>query len=248
MASSGDSPAQKKRKYPLEMSYSKVPQEQLEKRIGTTMIDLYSKMISPEDMLAQAGYCSNNNTMKATKDEVYKGIVRYLAVETPLVDHKRFKEANVCDLVLQIILPIICDFKQNTGRERVTLFREQNLLYEDSKVGGHEGFIVVDMISGLGERNILTTSAAMGQCLLAMKDLGDSNKGGIIYGFVTTGDVWRMLSYDGATFQVTDKLFVMFDLMRNDKDKWMRNFSLVVDCIYAALSNGGMEKKGGLAG
>ena len=244
--------ATKKRKYPWEKPYSKVPLKEVEKRIGTTMIKLYHNMISPKNMLVQAGYCSDDNTIKATKDEVYKGILRYLAVETPLMDHKHFKEANVGDLVLQIILPIIYDFKQNTGRKMVTLFREKQIVSTDSKVGGFEEFVVVDVISELGESNVLiieakreSLSAAMGQCLLAMKDLGDTNKGGIIYGFVTTRDVWRMLSYDGAMFQVTDKLFVVFDLMRDDRDEWMRSFSLVVDCIYAALSNGGvgtMEK------
>ena len=56
----------------------------------------------------------------------------------------------------------------------------------------------------------------MGQCLLAMKDLGDSNKGGAVYGFVTTGDVWRMLRYDRATLQVTDKLFVVCEMKETD--------------------------------
>ncbi|KAF8427841.1 hypothetical protein EV426DRAFT_699917 [Tirmania nivea] len=100
------------------------------------------------------------------------------------------------------------------------------------------------------ERNILiieakreSLGAVMGQCLLAMKDLRDGNKGGVIYGFVTTGDVWRMLSYDGATFQITDKLFMVFDLMCNYKDKWMREYSLVVDCLYAALSKGGVKEE-----
>lgn len=27
-----------------------------------------------------------------------------------------------------------------------------------------------------------------------MKDMGDSNHGGVFYGFTTTGDSWRMLS------------------------------------------------------
>ena len=33
---------------------------------------------------------------------------------------------------------------------------------------------------------------AMGSCLLAMKDMGDSNQVGVVYGFVTTGDCWRL--------------------------------------------------------
>lgn len=52
--------------------------------------------------------------------------------------------------------------------------------------------------------------------MMAMKDMGGLNNGGVSYGFVTTGDSWRMLSYDGALFQVTDKLHVVFDTMGND--------------------------------
>ena len=45
------------------------------------------------------------------------------------------------------------------------------------------------------------------------------------------------------------KLFVVSDFMRDDKSKWVRDFSLVVvvvvvDCIYAALSNGRLESLG----
>ena len=30
--------------------------------------------------------------------------------------------------------------------------------------------------------------AAKGQCLLELQDMGDTNHGGVVYGFVTTGD------------------------------------------------------------
>lgn len=43
--------------------------------------------------------------------------------------------------------------------------------------------------------------------------MGDGNKGSIVYGFVTTGGSWRVLSYDGCTFKVTDKIEVVFDTM-----------------------------------
>ena len=55
------------------------------------------------------------------------------------------------------------------------------MISEDRKVWGFEEFVVVDMIS-MEERKVSIIEAAMGQCLLAMKDVGDSNKGGAIYG------------------------------------------------------------------
>ena len=55
-----------------------------------------------------------------------------------------------------------------------------------------------------------------------------------MYGFITTGEFWRMLIYDG-TFQMSNKLF---DTVDKEKGRWMKENWVVVDCMYAALSNG----------
>ena len=82
----------------------------------------------------------------------------------------------------------------------------------------------------------------MKQCLLSMKDMGDNNAGGNVYGFATMGESWRMLNYDvsGGLFMATNKIEVIFQTMGREKEKWMRNLSIMVDCVYAALRNGGM--------
>ncbi|RPB25944.1 hypothetical protein L211DRAFT_782284, partial [Terfezia boudieri ATCC MYA-4762] len=83
---------------------------------------------------------------------------------------------------------------------------------------------------------------AMRQCLLAMKDMRDNNRDGKVYGFVTTGETWQMLEYDGASFRKCESITVVFDSMGENKQRWMDNCSAVVDCIYFALSNGGIVK------
>ncbi|KAF8454483.1 hypothetical protein BGX38DRAFT_1140902 [Terfezia claveryi] len=55
---------------------------------------------------------------------------------------------------------------------------------------------------------------AMKQCLIAMKDMHDYNGVGEIR--------W----------------------MSSDRQRWMDSHSIVVECIYLALSHGGMERKG----
>ncbi|RPB25755.1 hypothetical protein L211DRAFT_782464, partial [Terfezia boudieri ATCC MYA-4762] len=35
--------------------------------------------------------------------------------------------------------------------------------------------------------------AAMKPCLLSMKDLGDGNHGGVVFGFIATGESWKKL-------------------------------------------------------
>lgn len=49
-----------------------------------------------------------------------------------------------------------------------------------------------------------------------------------------------MISYDGA-FQMTNKMNVMFDTMDEEKGLWMKNYPVLVDCMYAALNNGGFD-------
>ena len=89
--------------------------------------------------------------------------------------------------------------------------------------------------------------AAMKQCLLSMKGMGDSNHGGV-YGFITTGERWRMLSYDSVSFQVIEKIEVVFETMGRFKEKWLRDYSLAVNCIDMALSNGGIMRKDPVVG
>lgn len=68
----------------------------------------------------------------------------------------------------------------------------------------------MDMIEVTGQSFIFVIEAkrsslgeAMKQCLLAMKDIQDNNGGGDVYGFITTGDSWQILRYDGTSIDVT---------------------------------------------
>ena len=55
----------------------------------------------------------------------------------------------------------------------------------------------------------------MRQCLLAMKVIRDRNRDGKVYGFVTTGELWQMIEYDGTSFRMTHSIIVVFG-------KWMK--------------------------
>ncbi|RPA89457.1 hypothetical protein L873DRAFT_1889414 [Choiromyces venosus 120613-1] len=57
------------------------------------------------------------DAIKETKEKVYARIVEYLQFEGyPTEASPDFKEANVNDLVLYVIGPILFDFKKETGR------------------------------------------------------------------------------------------------------------------------------------
>ena len=78
----------------------------------------------------------------------------------------------------------------------------------------------------------------MRECLLTMSDMWNNHGKGEIYGFVTTGDVWGMVRYDGSTFQMSNLFTVLFYTMGKEKERWMKESSIVVDCITAALHRG----------
>ena len=245
MADDSEQPT-KKRKHPWWTSYTDMTQEQAEERIGIRMEDLASVVIPVKRMLVQEGYSfdgEDSDAIMTIKEDVYKQILRYLTIEGyPTESSANFKEQNVSDLVLLIIGPILEEFIYRTARNKVKLVREKKIVSEDLETGGFEKFVVVDRISVTEEKYIFIIEAkreplgaAMKQCLLSMKNLGDSNYGGVIFGFVTTGESWRMLKYDGTSFQVTEKIHAAFETMREDKERWMRDYSIVVDCIYVAL-------------
>jgi len=185
-----------------------------------------------------------------TKEEVYKQIVRYIKIEGyPTEANPRFKEANINDLVYATIHPILFDFACKTGRE-LRLERECVIVSTDSQTGGAEEFVVVDMISLMKEKFIFAIEAkssslgmAMKQCLLAVRDMRDRNAGGNVYGFVTTGEIWRMLKYDGESFRLTTKFDALFGGMEHRKEIWMKDYSVLVDCVNVALKDGGIMNR-----
>ena len=68
-----------------------------------------------------------------------------------------------------------------------------------------------------------------------------------MYGFVTTGEYWQMVRYDGMEFRKTRNITALFGGVDGDP-VWMKDCSIIVDCIEAALRNRGIVKKDVVAG
>ncbi|KAF8431872.1 hypothetical protein BGX38DRAFT_1277047 [Terfezia claveryi] len=169
-------------------------------------------------MLALAGYIPDNEGVEAiiqtTKDKVNKSLVRFER-------HEILMETNVNDLAAFIIIPIIDEVMK----------RLVNAVIDKIEIMKEWYFLIIE-----ARRDLLGT--ALDQCLLAMKDICDRYHGGVVaYGFVTTGDSWRMLSYDGASFMMSEKIVAEFDTMGRNKERGMNHFSVIVDCLYASLNN-----------
>ena len=120
---------------------------------------------------------------------------------------------------------------------------------KDDEAGGTEEIVMMtDRISVSEKKFMLIVEAysfgeAMKQCLLLLKDVRDNNCEGEVYGFVTTGQMWQMIRYDGASFTMTQAIMVVFGGMEEDRVEWVRGSSVLVDCVIAVLSNGGVAKK-----
>jgi len=154
------------------------------------------KAVSVGTMLA-----GNHAASKAIKKRVYRRILEYIEIEGyPTEASASFKESNVSDLVYSIISPILSDFRRKTGR-KLRLEREKEIISTDGETGGMEEFVIIDRISVTEEKFVMVIEGkrdsigeAMKQCLLSLKDAADNNGGGEVYGFVTTGDSWRMIT------------------------------------------------------
>jgi len=249
----GDNAAQqnKKRKSKWETSYSAMSIRDAEKRLGIRINKLKATPI--DTMLAKpnslGGADVNKETMDAIKVKVYERILQYLAIEGyPTEADPDFNEANVSDLVFSTIGPVLY-FVQKM-RCDIRLTREKEITSVNNETGGVEEFVVVDQIAVSEEKFVLVIEAkrtsigqAIKQLLLSLKDLWDNNGGGVVYGFVTTGQHWQMFSCDGASFQMTREITLVFNGMDEDKETWMKEGSVLVDFMLVALSNGGIVKE-----
>jgi len=184
-----------------------------------------------------------------TKNKIYERITDYLEAEGyPTQANVDFKEANINDLVYTILSTIVADFRRKTGRN-MRLRREKEIVSIDSETGGAEEFVMMDLVS-VTQRNFVVIEAkksplgeAMKQCLLALRDMQDNNGGGEVYGFITTGESWQMIRYDGISFEMTERMDVLFGKMGENQQRWIKDYSILVDCMYMALSVGGIAKK-----
>jgi len=163
------------------------------------------------------------------KRKIYKMIVQLLHVAGyPTKGDPDFGVANTKDLICFLLYPTVSHLQRKTGRN-VRLRRDKEILSEESEMGDREEYLSIALILVDGEEFILVIGAkecfffgeAMKQCLLTMKDMRDRNGVGEVYGFVMTGETWKMLSYD-SEFRMARKMDVLFDGMDRDVELWMK--------------------------
>ncbi|KAF8460178.1 hypothetical protein BDZ91DRAFT_766470 [Kalaharituber pfeilii] len=217
--------------------------------LGLDFGDFASAGITVDRMLAEAKGAIEiigTDVLTNTKERIYSNIVEYIEVAGyPTETRPDFTEANVNDLVLCTITPILVNYRRATG-SKIHLQREKRIISPDSETGDHEEFIMIDKISVMKRNCILVIEStrtslreANKQCLLALKDMRDQNGGGVVYGFITIGTYWQMLKYDGTSFVRTEDIPFLFDSVDADQERWMKNYSVLVE--YKAASAQGQH-------
>ena len=243
----GDNAAQqnKKKKTKWGTPYLAMTIREAEGHLGVRISQL--KTVSVQTILANAGH---DFEVLDAKEKVYDQIVQYLDVEGyPEDSDPDFKEANISDLVYGIIGPAI-QFMRKKTKCMIRLAREKEIVFVDNETGGAEWPLGLDLISVAEGRFVFIVEAmqsafgqAKKQVLLSMKDAGDNNGGGTVYGFITTGELWQMFCYDGKGFCETRRMVALFDGMSENKGLWMKDCSVLVDCLVAALSIGDIVER-----
>ncbi|PUU75358.1 hypothetical protein B9Z19DRAFT_1131492 [Tuber borchii] len=216
-----------------------IPQAELRLGIPLTPIGL-----PVPEMLNGQPVSLGAESLSEVKNTIYRALTDYLNVAGyPTEANEDFREASINDLVSFTIYPIIAAF-QHEKRRRLYLSREKEIASKDLMSSGREEFVVLDFISVAQKKYVCIVEAkkvslgeARKQCFLAMKDMRDANGGGMVYGFITMGDSWRMVSFNGE-FKMSEKIELLFDSLPRDKKRWMDHYSILVDCFNVALSNG----------
>jgi len=233
--------ASEKKKIKWVKSYSRMSIEEAEIRLGVSL-RLVGKPIT--NMIHGKPVLLGRKSILEVKEKVYDALKDYLNVSGyPTEANSDYNEANINDLVAFTIYPILATIKDETTRA-LYLTREKEIASIDSATSGVEEFVVMDWIS-VGEKKYVTIveakkvflGEAQKQCFLALRNMRDRNGGGMVYGFVTMGDSWRMISFDG-NFTISEKIELLFDSMAKDKGRWMSDYSILIDCLNVALSNG----------
>ena len=210
--------------------------QETEKRLGLMFHEFEKHAISTSQMLADVKpeiKGLGEEQVERAKENIFNSIVDLIKIQGyPTESNDNFNKASVNDLVFFILLPIYTAFRRETGRE-LRLQREKDTISTDFiGVGDRKYVFVVEAAkSSIGQ--------AKRACMLALKEMGDNNPGGVIYGLVTSGDVWQIIRYQREIFTQTDPVQAVFRAMEHDKAKWFKESSIIVDCLDAALRSEG---------
>ncbi|RPB23799.1 hypothetical protein L211DRAFT_838237, partial [Terfezia boudieri ATCC MYA-4762] len=125
----------KKRKFKWSIPYGEMTIPEAEKRLG---VEFTLRSITVKKMVEGKSALLGKDSISKIKKKVYDNLVGYLEIEGyPSEADPDFKEANISDLVLFAIYPILRCLN-------LRLRREKEMVSIDAVTGGMEEFVVMD--------------------------------------------------------------------------------------------------------
>ena len=212
--------------------YAKMTQAEAETKLNISIDKLPT--ISLEEMLGSIPKVSSS-----LKCLVYEKIVGSSTLKYPTgLPESGWVTPKAGDLVLFAIMPVLSDIIC-TFELKAAMYRAQTM---DKEFQELEGTTLIKLAE---ERHALiieakqnNTLSGLKQLLLGMKDVvehsGPARK--VYYGYTTTGAAWRMVDYDGKDFRISPEMHLVFDGLAENKDKWLKDYSKVIDCLHFGLS------------
>ncbi|CAF1262119.1 unnamed protein product [Rotaria sordida] len=106
-------------------------------------------------------------------------------------------------------------------------------------------FVIVETTDVENSRYLLVLEPKSGplekgltQLLLILKSIWDiNNDKKIVYGFLTTGINWQLITYDGESWKLSESSIVLLENMEKQEDRWLKNNTQILDVIYSILSS-----------
>ncbi|KAF8420105.1 hypothetical protein EV426DRAFT_719599 [Tirmania nivea] len=151
--------------------------------------------------------------------------------ESEGVGQKVFKEIKemVYNRILEFLdtEALLCIFLSERGYagRDIIIEREREISSEHAEVSGNLDFVLIDLITPAGSKDDYVSNyvlvvecerssyaAAKRRRMLSMKDMRESNGGGD-YDFVTTGEDWQLIHYNGV-FTQSEKFMAVFRIGR----------------------------------
>jgi hypothetical protein len=232
-----ESPSKRKRKY--ENSLSHISQEEAEKILGFKLKQFYYSQTLIERFITKTA-------PEELKKKVFERLIDCIESEGfPEATIAPMNESVVSDNVGTVLIAMVSYYKRTMHRNDLELSREKQIISKDERVGGNVEFIVTQEINVENNRYVLVVEAkrdslgnGLKQLLLSLKCMWDvNNDQKMVYGFITTGINWQVVTYDGQTWKFSEPSTVLIGNMDGQEDRWLKNNTQILDVIYSILSS-----------
>ena len=206
-------------------AYSKMNMQEIEKKLGLTFSQFEKAAVSIRQMLADTKpeiKGLGEEQLERAKEKVFDNTVG-------LVEGAKYPgKGRAGTLAALIFIPVLAAFQRETGRKLRLLRKTDTISATVVGTKDHKFFLVA-------EAKKAEIGNVKRQLMLALKEVGDNNPGGVVYGLVTFGDFWQIIRYQREIFTQTDPVQVVFPTMGCDKAKWLKESSIIVDFLDAVL-------------